>query len=417
MSAIPWTEKYAPRRVSEIVRNTEAAMKLLRLVKEWKPGSKGILLYGPPGTGKTVSVYAVANELNYEVIEMNASDTRNVQNVMRVAGSAAMQAPLFAKKGRIVLIDEIDGLSGREDRGGLGAIIKVIKNARVPVVLTANDPWDPRFTSLRQYCELIGYKRLTMWDVVKVLRSICQKEGIVADNEVLKEIAKNAEGDLRSAINDLQALAEGRKRLTKEMLGILARRDREKNIFEVLRMLFSAKTARMATFALSTADVDYEMLMRWISENIPYHMDDVEELAKAYDALSRADVFLGRIKREQNWKLLPYAFELMSAGVALARTKSKFKFVKYSFPSLLRELKSSKEQRDLQKKVGEKIKKRCHTSVTRAINDFLPFIRVIFRNNPEVGAKMAKWFRFNEEEIAFIIGDSKSSKEIIKLLR
>jgi len=84
---------------------------------------------------------------------------------------------------------------------------------------------------------------------------------------------------------------------------------------------------------------------------------------------------------------------------------------------LLRELKSSKEQRDLQKKVGEKIKKRCHTSVTRAINDFLPFIRTIFRNNPEMGAKMAKWFRFNEEEIAFIIGDSKSSKEIIKLLR
>ena len=233
MSAVPWTEKYAPRRVSEIVRNTEAAMKLLKLVKEWKPGSKGILLYGPPGTGKTVSVYAVANELNYEVIEMNASDTRNVQNVMRVAGSAAMQAPLFAKRGRIVLIDEIDGLSGREDRGGLGAIIKVIKSARVPVVLTANDPWDPRFTSLRQYCELIEYKRLTMWDIVKVLRSICQKEGIIADNEVLKEIAKNAEGDLRSAINDLQALAEGRKRLTKEMLSILARRDREKNIFEV----------------------------------------------------------------------------------------------------------------------------------------------------------------------------------------
>jgi len=417
LSVIPWTEKYAPKRVSEIVKNTEAAMKLLKLVKEWKPGSKGILLYGPPGTGKTVSVYAVANELNYEVIEMNASDTRNVQNVMRIAGSAAMQAPIFAKRGRIVLIDEIDGLSGREDRGGLGAIIKVIKNARVPVVLTANDPWDPKFASLRQYCQLIAYKRLTMWDIVKVLRSICQKEGIIADNEVLKGIAKNAEGDLRSAINDLQALAEGRKKLTKDMLGILARRDREKNIFEVLRMIFSAKTAKMATFALSMADVDYEMLMRWISENIPSHMEDAEELAKAYDALSRADVFLGRIKREQNWKLLPYAFELMSAGVALARNKSKFKFVKYSFPSLLKEMKSSKVQRDLQRKVGEKIKKRCHTSVMRAINDFLPFIRVIFKNNPEMGAKMARWFRFNEEEIAFITGDDRSSKEIIKLLK
>jgi len=417
LSVVPWTEKYAPKRVSEIVKNTEAAMKLLKLVKEWKPGSKGILLYGPPGTGKTVSVYAVANELGYEVIEMNASDTRNVQNVMRIAGSAAMQSSLFAKKGKIVLIDEIDGLSGKEDRGGLGAIIDVIKNSRFPIVLTANDPWDPRFVSLRRYCELIQYKRLTMWDIVKVLRSICQKEGIIADTEVLKEIAKNAEGDLRSAINDLQALAEGRKHLTKDMLSILARRDREKNVFEVLRLIFSAKTAKTATLALSTADVDYEMLMYWISENIPFHMDDVVELAKAFDALSQADVFLGRIKREQNWKLLPYALELMSAGVSLARDKSKFRFVKYTFPTWLKEMKVTKGRRDLQKSIGEKIKKRCHTSVVRAINEFLPFIRVIFKNNPEMGAKLAKWFRFNEEEIAFIVGTDKASKEIIKMLK
>ncbi|MHA1595296.1 MAG: replication factor C large subunit [Candidatus Baldrarchaeia archaeon] len=397
----PWTIKHAPKRIDELV-NKDAVLKLLNFIKTWKPGGKVALIYGPPGTGKTISVYVIARELGYEVVEMNASDVRDAKSIMRIAGSAAMQMSLFGKKGKIILIDEVDGVSAREDRGGLKAIIDVIKSTQAPVVLTANDAWDPKLSSLRSVCELIEYKKVRETEIIRILKAICAKEGITVSPEILKMIAKNAEGDLRSAINDLEAIARGKKTITKEDLMLLAKRDREQNIFEVLRMIFASQSARRAIIAAGMADVDYEMLLQWINENIPHHMEDPLELANAYDALSRADVYLGRIHREQNWKLLSYAMDLMTAGVALARTRSRFKFVKYNFPSLIKEMSKTKEEREILNSIGEKIKRRCHVSVKRAITEYLPYIVIINRVNPSIGEKLLKWFDFNKNEIEYI---------------
>jgi len=104
-----------------------------------------ILLIGPTGSCKTSAVYAIANGLDLEVIEVNASDIRNKEGIERTVGSSANQRSLFSKE-RIVLIDEIDALSGMEDRGGAQAIASIIKSSSCCIVMTANEKDNEKIT-------------------------------------------------------------------------------------------------------------------------------------------------------------------------------------------------------------------------------------------------------------------------------
>jgi replication factor C large subunit len=210
-----WTVKHKPKTLGEVVGNREAIAQLIGWLKSWEKGipkKRAAFLYGPPGIGKTVAVEALANDWNLELVEKNASDYRTEEAVQKFAGLASQYGTLFGKK-RLVLFDELDGLTGREDRGGVGAIIKVVKQARCPIILIANNAYNPRLSSLRYYCLLIQFKKPPARSVAKRLRQICQREGIEPEEEALKFIAQRSQGDVRSAINDLQALAQGKKRL------------------------------------------------------------------------------------------------------------------------------------------------------------------------------------------------------------
>src|SRR5439155_17875107 len=121
-----WNSKYRPKKLEEFVDQTEALDFFLNRIKKWKPGSKAIMFHGTPGTGKTSLIQAFANEKNIDFIEMNASDFRSANQIREVLGRSALQQSIF-KKGKIFLIDEIDGLAGRQDWGGIGEIIKILK--------------------------------------------------------------------------------------------------------------------------------------------------------------------------------------------------------------------------------------------------------------------------------------------------
>ena len=415
---LPWTEKYKPLRLSDVVGNEKAVTQLFSFLKSWRRDmtKKAVLLYGPPGNGKTVSVYAAARELEAEVIEVNASDKRNLEMIQRTVGSASTMSTLFPVKGKVLLIDEIDGLSGTEDRGGVGAIISVIRDSEYPVVLTANNPWDPKFSSLRQYCQMISFNKIRTPTIHKVLKRICEREGIRAQEAALEAIAKNADGDLRAAINDLQALSRNRTTLTVEDVELYPR-DKIKSVFDVLAKMFREREAQAIVREVSSTDVDYEMLMHWISENIPQHMSDPEELGRAYDMISRADVFLGRIKNRQHWGLLSYVFELMSAGVSLSRTVSKTHYVKYQFPSWIRSMSKTRATRSKLSTIGMKIGRKCHVSSSGGVEYYLPYLEVIFQADPKRAAKIAKWFEFEDELIEKIAGDKRTYNKIVKELR
>jgi replication factor C large subunit len=369
---MPWTEKYAPQKVVEVVGQKKAVDQFLIWLKSWKPSKKAALFHGPAGTGKTALVEALGKEKNLEIIELNASDYRSASQIKEVIGQSIKQKSLF-KKGKIFFIDEIDGLAGREDRGGTGEIIKIVKESQYPIILTANNPWDVKLRSLRSYCQLIKFGKVFYWDIIKKLQYICEKENVKCDKEIIIQMAKRSEGDLRSAINDLETLARDKKEITLKDLDSLGVREREMNIFDVLKIIFKTKTAMSAKLCIQNTDKDPEEIFLWIEQNVINEYEKSDEIAKAYEMLSRADLFMQRVKKRQEWKFEKYMIDLMTAGVALAKKEMYRKFSRYQYPDRISFLGRSKATRAESKENLLELSKKLHCSTKKIREEFLPF--------------------------------------------
>jgi len=414
-----WTVKHKPKSTAEIVGNPSAIKTLSDWLQSWNKGipkKRAAFLYGPPGVGKTLTVEALAHDLHMELVEKNASDYRTEDAINRFAGLASQYGSLFGGK-RIVLLDELDGLMGNADKGGVKAITNVVKTARCPIVLIANNAYDPRFRALRSYCLLIEFKKPPASTVLKNLHRICEREGFQADENALKFLAQRSEGDVRSAVNDLQALAQGKKRLTYDDVSWLAYRDRQESIFNVLKMIIYGRTSYGAKKAVDMADVDIDMLFEWIYENVPAHLPDPHDLAQAMDALSMADVYRGRIRASQDWSFTRYVIDYMTAGVAMARQNSKVHgWIPFKFPSRIMMLSRSKAERALRKRIDLKIRRKCHISAVRASKEVLPYLRIIFKNDVHMAAGIAKWLALDAEMVEYIVGNKAKAGTITAFL-
>jgi replication factor C large subunit len=402
-----WTVKHKPHSLAQVVGNEEPKAVFADWIKAWDrgiPKKRAVFLYGPPGVGKTVTVEALANDLHMELVEKNASDYRTEAAINRFAGLASQFSSLFGGK-RIVLLDELDGITGNSDRGGVKAITEIVKTARCPIVLIANDVYDQRFSSLRSYCLLVEFKKPSATDVMKHLCRIVQLENIQADDNALKFIAHRSGGDVRSAVNDLQALAQGKSTLKYEDVSWMGYRDRTDSIFNVLRMIIYARTAQSAKQAVDMADIDNDMLFEWIYENVPAHFTDPRDLAAAMDALARADVFRGRIRSTQDWTYLRYVIDYMTAGVAMSRKYSKPAWTPFKFPGRIMSLSRSKFERAALLSVCKKIKQRCHISAKRALKEYLPYLQIIFKNNAQEAAGLAKWLDLTPDMVETLAGE------------
>ena len=366
-----------------------------------RPEKPAALLYGPAGTGKTAAAVALAGELGWDLIELNASDKRTFDVIQKVAGTAATTGTLFAGAAgkRLVVLDEVDNVYGKADRGGYRAIEQVLKEANNPVVLIANDQYSIPWT-IRALCLLVNFRRLTQDSIVKILERICKAEKIEAEPLVLNVIAESARGDLRSAINDLQALAIGKRRLYIKDV-VVYRRDREVNIFEVLGQLMHATSSRQARGLLWALDRPPEDAIDWISENIPRMLPEPADLDRVYEALSRADVFLGRIRRRQAYGMMGYAGDLMTAGVTLSR-QGELKHVRFQAPSSGTLMGRARATRAVRDSVAKKIASRCHTSSREARKHFLPYMNVIFRCDKKVANRIAEELELEEPEINYL---------------
>ncbi|MHA1480562.1 MAG: AAA family ATPase [Candidatus Thorarchaeota archaeon] len=149
---LPWPEKHRPTSLSEIVGNEDVIKGLWEWVRAWMvkiPRKRAALLIGPPGIGKTASINAIANDMDAEIVEFNASDKRNKANIEVQVWRSATQQTLDGRF-RIILLDEVDGLSGTSDRGGVGAIVKIIRESVHPIVMTANNHESPRIKDLNR---------------------------------------------------------------------------------------------------------------------------------------------------------------------------------------------------------------------------------------------------------------------------
>jgi replication factor C large subunit len=221
---IPWVEKHRVRRFVELKGQEMAVNRVKEFLKSF-PKKKAIVLHGPPGTGKTSLAYAIAVENDCEILEMNASDLRNKQKVSEVIGPASQQKSLF-RKGKIILVDEVDGISTK-DRGGLSELLSLISSTNFPVIITANDIWQQKFSELRRKTELVQMKDIDYKDINSLLQKICEKENVVVSQDVLTSISIKSRGDVRAAINDLQILSKSDEPLLMKDMGD---RNREQSI-------------------------------------------------------------------------------------------------------------------------------------------------------------------------------------------
>src|SRR5437773_5546595 len=147
-----WAEKYRPKSLRDVVGNPTAVAELEKWALSWdkgRPDKRAVILAGPPGTGKTSAALALANDLGWAVVEMNASDRRNAEAVRQVALRGAV-TQTFSDTGeflttaaggrKLVILDEADNLLGREDSGGSGAIGGTIRDRAERIVPTADHP-------------------------------------------------------------------------------------------------------------------------------------------------------------------------------------------------------------------------------------------------------------------------------------
>ncbi len=402
-----WVEKYRPESLSDLAGNTRTVSRLREWVKEFKEKKtkkKALLLYGPPGSGKTSAGYALSRELGYDLVETNASDARTKDKVERVVGFAANLASLDPKsEGRIILVDEVDGIHGRSDYGGVSAVKNIIKGAKEPVILLANDPWGLP-ADFRAQCEVLEFKRIDRRTILKVLKHIAEMEGIKSDEKALSIISSNANGDLRSAINDLQSLGQGGTIEVGDVSSLFMR-DSELSVFKALAQIFKTDSCDRAREAMFESEEDPETLLNWLVENVPLEYEDPADLARAYSYLSRADIFLGRIKKRQDWRLLGYASDLMSCGVAVSKKRRYQKFVRYKYPQRFAMLARTRARRNLIADIASKISKKCHVSTKVAAKEFVPMLQNLFK---DVGraASLSSYFGFDQKDIEFFEPDS-----------
>tara|TARA_Y100000310_G_C20692579_1_gene823301 strand:+ start:992 stop:2161 length:1170 start_codon:yes stop_codon:yes gene_type:complete len=376
----PWCEKYKPEKVLDLVVGHSSVEKLVSVVKK-----KGIaLVHGPTGSGKTCTVEAIANDDDYELVETNASDFRDTGSVSRVIGGSIEQSSLFNKE-KIIMIDEIDGLSGRDDRGGLPAISKFVENSSHAVVMIANDPWDKKLSALRKKSEMIEFRSINYLSIVKALERICGAEGIEHDKDILKIISRRVGGDVRSAINDLQIHACNGKLDISENNGE-NERIKQDSIFNAIKVVLKSNKFENALGIYDNIKEDHNEILLWLDENIPREYSG-SELARAYDALGKADIFKRRIMRWQHWRYLVYIYLLMSVGVALSKTEGKRGFTMYKRSTRPLKIWMNNQKNLKRKSIAEKSSVKLHVSKKDFIKNDLPYLKLMCRNGkvPDIG--------------------------------
>ena len=401
-----WVEKYRPKKIEDIIGNEEAKATFIEWLKNKRRSKKAVLLYGPPGVGKTALVNAASREFGFTIIEMNASDTRSEKAINAVAKPATSYVALdnfttsqTQGKGNLLFLDEVDGIAGNEDRGGVGAIIKIVEEARTPVIMAANDPDVEKLRPLKKVCLLVRFQQIRIPLVIALLQKICLLEHVNSEFEALERIAQNSRGDVRSAINDLQSLSKEKHTLTLQDTLMLSSRNKDISMDDTLRGFFTAKSIAEVSSLLSYSNVDYDDFLLSISDNLPRRYRDPAELAAAYNFVSQADMFRGRIGTE-HWHLLKYFFNSLSQAAAVnPKSYKPFEFI--SPPIRIITLFWTKGKRTMLDGICGKIGAQCHVSHSIAKHDFVPFVKMILQK--QKASSLIDWFKFTAEEVDFLI--------------
>ena len=282
-------------------------------------------------------------------------------------------------------------------------LAELTKTTAFPLIFTANDPWDKKFSTLRAACELVEFKKLDQQTVLNLLRRVCETEKIKYEEKALATLARRSGGDVRGVLIDLQSLIENGS-FGMAQLELLGERHQTDSVFNALMKIFKTTDAFVARMAFEDVEEDLDEIILWIDENLPKEYTKPADLVRAYEKMSRADVFRGRIMKRQHWHFLTIVGVLLSAGIALSKDEKYSTFVRYGPTQRILKIWRA-NMRNLQRKsIAEKIAKKTHCGTKAAFHETIPYLQPIFRLNRIAAQPFVRYFDFNKDEADWLAG-------------
>lgn len=402
-----WAEKYRPKHLADLVGNKDSIRQMIEWAQKWTVKSDPLLVYGKPGIGKTSSAYALAVDMGWEVIELNASDQRTKAIIERVIGSSASTGSLTGSGRKLIILDEADNLQGNSDRGGARAIVEVIKKASHPIIIIANDLYglDP---AIRSLCEKVLFKASQARSIAPRLKEICINEGVSCDVSAITDISERSSGDIRAAVTMLYAVTIGKSQLTEEGLAT-SKKDTRSTIFDLVAATIFKKSPRSLLDLSYEVDETPDTIIQWIESNITL-LKDQTAISSAYQALSRSDEYLGRTFKTQYYTLWRYATALMLLGVQ-SSVGSFGGYAKIMPPNRWKRMSSGKHQKTSREQLLDKLGSAMHMASYTIRSGYLPSISLLAEIDP---LRYAEEFSLDADQLDLLIQDSDLSQKIIK---
>ncbi len=340
-----WVDKYKPTKINDIIGNKSNIQKIVQWLNNWydihvyktkeKPkfvkfgdnvGAKALLLSGPPGIGKTTMATIIASELNLDIQEMNASDDRTKSIIEKEINQTNSTHTIFkfmgnqqsnlTKKHKVIIMDEVDGLS-TSDRGGITELIDSIKNTKVPIICICNDRYKQSLKSLINHCFDLKISRPDKREILKKIWYIMNEENLEIDIKEIENIVEQNGNDIRITIHNLQFFSYGHSQTQTRNKEIIKKDDLSNlSIFESSKMILSHnvdfKTKNDLFFN------DYDMTPLFVQENylkslnsnsyIKKDIDKINKMALASEILSDLDFidsYSSKTNGIKDWNVLP----------------------------------------------------------------------------------------------------------------
>lgn len=361
-----WSEKYRPQKISDMVGNEESRSAIMEWFAKWKKGTKPLLLVGPPGIGKTTMAFLVAKQFGYDMIGLNASDVRNKSRINEILTPVLGNVSVIGTP--MIFVDEVDGIHGRGDYGGVAALVDILKEPTVPIILAANDDSADKMKNIKKAVKIISFKKIPPRLLRVYLENILKKESAKLSPGSLIKVIDKSRGDIRSMINLTQSLVTGFNPQTETRFENI-------DVEGGVNAFFKAKSIEEARIILYSMQIDpREKINAFYSSIVTSNLDN-DSFAKYLEVISEADMLYGKIIKTQNWRLLRYLNDVL---IKLYENDDRIRYAQYnlSWPLLNRIRWDGSKIKSLSSVMAKKL----HLSSSAFVTFGLPFVLFCIKN-------------------------------------